>query len=191
MDESEERLLEDLVVEGGAESFKVQLKKQGGRHSIVCLYVRKTNPEGGKIQWKQICQLVIKDLSAGLAMLLMKQLQAQLVAKVIKTENVKSVRDEMVKHALNGQWVANMMRAEPRKEFFTTKWYVQYAEAELKKLSPGKPAAGIVRARPLQPNEGSEKPRGEPTALPPAAPVSPQPPVENPDTAETQSFSFF
>ena len=63
------RALEDLVVEGDAESFKVQLKKQEGRRAIVCLF-RKTNPEGGKTQWKQICQLVIKDLSAGLAMLL-------------------------------------------------------------------------------------------------------------------------
>ena len=189
-EDSEERLLEELVVERDGESFKVQMKKQGGRNSLACLLVRKTNPDGGKNPWKQLCQLVVKELSAGLTMLLMKQLQAQLVANVVKIEDVKTARDQMLQAALNGTWVANMMSAEPRPEFFTSKWYVQYVEAELKKTKPQNPLPAIARARPLQPNSSDEAPK-EPKAPQPAAPAPPRPPVENPDTAETQCFSFF
>ena len=173
-------LLVDAIFQkagGGPEDpkFKVQLRKQGpARKSIAVLF--SLAPESKK--WSQCCQLVVKDpLVSWSAMLLLKQLAAQLAAGNLTVENLKAKRDDLLGQISKGQWLEFMVGLGSRDEWFTSQKFLDLVSAHYVELPP----PGITRSKPLEPDA-----EGAAGSVATASTFKPQPPVENPDRAETQ-----
>ena len=136
-------------------------------------------------KWKQKCQLVVKDhMPSWSAMLAMKQLAGQIATGAIFLAEVKMKRDLLLGEIQKGRWLTYMAELGPKEEWFTSSKFVSFVTARYQQQSP----AGLMRAQPLVPDDkqvsGADVEDTRPEAAAPR--FHPKPPVENPDTADTQ-----
>ena len=110
-------------------------------------------------------------------MLLLKQLAAQLAAGNLTVENLKAKRDDLLGQISKGQWLEFMVGLGSRDEWFTSQKFLDLVSAHYVELPP----PGITRSKPLEPDA-----EGAAGSVATASTFKPQPPVENPDRAETQ-----
>ena len=116
-EEPEDPIVQDMLadLQSQCEGFyaKVQFKKQKGRNDLGIL---STSPLTAKTTWSQKCQIVIKDMPAWLAMLVLKRILSELNMGYLAIDGIKARQAAFLQAYGAGDLVLELLKPpEPEK----------------------------------------------------------------------------